>query len=101
METPLPTRETVEKLAEEFAERYRRGERPALSEYTARYPEHADQIRDLFPALVVMEQIAPDSEAAASFFAGSSLRKQLVEHPAQLGDYRISRDRPRGHGHRV
>lgn len=36
MKTPLPTRETVEQLAEEFAERYRRGERPPLSEYTAR-----------------------------------------------------------------
>ena len=96
MKTPLPTRETVEQLAEEFAERYRRGERPPLSEYTARYPEHADQIRDLFPALVMMEQLAPDSEAAATFLAGSSLRKRLVEHPEQLGDYRILREIGRG-----
>ena len=66
METPSPRRETVEQLAEEFAERYRRGERPPLSEYTVRYPEHAEEIRDLFPALVMMEQIAPESEAAAS-----------------------------------
>ena len=96
MKTPLPTRETVEQLAEEFAERYRRGERPPLSEYTARYPEHADQIRDLFPALVMMEQLAPDSEAAATFLAGSSLRNRLVEHPEQLGDYRILREIGRG-----
>ena len=72
METPSPRRETVEQLAEEFAERYRRGERPPLSEYTAHYPEHAEEIRDLFPALVMMEQIAPDSEAATSSFTGSS-----------------------------
>ena len=32
--------------------RYRRGERPALAEYTDRYPELADEIRELFPALV-------------------------------------------------
>ena len=70
METNSPRRETVEQLAEEFAERYRRGERPPLSEYTGRYPEHAEEIRDLFPALVMMERIAPDSDAAASFFPG-------------------------------
>jgi len=96
METPSPRRETVEQLAEEFAERYRRGERSPLSEYTARYPEHAEEIRDLFPALVMMEQIAPDSEAATSSFTGSSLREQLVEHPEQLGDYRILREIGRG-----
>ena len=44
-------------LAEEFAERYRRGERPSLAEYTERYPEHAERIRHLFPALVEMEQL--------------------------------------------
>ena len=55
MESGSPQRETVEQLAEEFAERYRRGERPPLSEYTARYPDHAEQILDLFPALVMME----------------------------------------------
>ena len=63
MESALPRRETVEQLAEEFVARYRRGERPPLSEYTERYPEHAEQIRDLFPALVMMEQIAPDSQS--------------------------------------
>ena len=33
-------------LAEEFAERYRRGQRPALTEYTDRYPHLADYLRD-------------------------------------------------------
>ena len=96
METPAPMRETVEQLAEEFAERYRRGERPPLSEYTARFPEHAEQIRDLFPALVMMEQIAPHSDDAASHLAGSWLRMRVVEHPRQLGDYRILREIGRG-----
>jgi hypothetical protein len=44
----------VERLSEEFVARYRNGERPALSEYTARHPELAEQIRALFPALVLM-----------------------------------------------
>jgi eukaryotic-like serine/threonine-protein kinase len=40
--------ELLDQIAEEFAERFRRGERPALHEYTQRYPELADEIRELF-----------------------------------------------------
>ena len=43
-------------LAHEFAQRLRRGERPALTEYTDKYPELAAEIRDLFPALMVVEK---------------------------------------------
>ena len=46
----------LDQLAEEFAARFRRGERPALKEYTDRYPELADEIRELFPAMVKVEQ---------------------------------------------
>ena len=52
-------RNSFEILAEEFAERIRRGEHPSLTEYVERYPEHADDIRDLFPALVMVEQFKP------------------------------------------
>jgi serine/threonine protein kinase/WD40 repeat protein len=81
-------------LAHEFAERYRRGERPALSEYTERYPDLADQIRDLFPALVVMEEfgsVAGQPPAAAGR-AGPDGRQV----PQQLGEYRILREVGRG-----
>src|SRR5262249_31809211 len=44
-------------LAHEFAERCRRGEHPALTEYTDKYPGLAAEIRDLFPALAVMEEL--------------------------------------------
>jgi WD40 repeat protein/serine/threonine protein kinase len=96
METIGPRRQTVEQLAEEFVERYRRGERPPLSEYTARYPEHAAEIRDLFPALVMMEQIAPDSEAASLALPPASPRGRPIKHPERLGDYRILREIGRG-----
>src|SRR5262245_16702423 len=96
MATPKPERETVEQLAEEFVERFRRGERPALTEYTARYPEHAAEIRDLFPALVVMEQVAPDSvdSGLTADHAGGPAR--AAGHPERLGDYRILRVVGRG-----
>ena len=54
----------VGKLAEDFMVRYRRGERPALTEYTERYPELAERIRDVFPMMVVMEEA--DSGASSS-----------------------------------
>src|SRR5262245_36815861 len=96
MEPPAPSRETVEQLAEEFVERYRRGERPPLSEYTDRHPEHAAEIRDLFPALVLMERIAPDSDDSSFASSAGLPRRSAVEQPQRLGDYRILREIGRG-----
>jgi serine/threonine protein kinase/WD40 repeat protein len=81
-------RNPVERLAEEFAERFRNGERPSLTEYTERYPDLADDIRELFPALVVMERLKPAPADATSppgptAPGGAPLRS--------LGDYRILR----------
>ena len=95
MTDPAPQRNPVEKLAEEFVERHRRGERPSLSEYTARYPELADEIRDLFPALVLMEQLKPASVDATGAYSGGGAAptgKKLE----RLGDYRILREVGRG-----
>jgi eukaryotic-like serine/threonine-protein kinase len=75
-------------LAHEFAERYRRGERPAVTEYTERYPDLADQIRDLFPALVVMEEFGS--------VAGQPPAAVGRQVPQQLGEYRILREVGRG-----
>ena len=47
----------VDELVDGFLERYRRGERPSLSEYTEKHPELAERIRALFPALLVMEEL--------------------------------------------
>src|SRR5437660_12019201 len=44
-------RDPVEELADEFLEYFRRGEQPALTEYTQRYPQWAERIRKVFPAL--------------------------------------------------
>jgi WD40 repeat protein/serine/threonine protein kinase len=79
----------LNRLAEEFAARYRHGERPAITEYAARYPELADDIRDVFPALVGMERVKEDCQAIAPP-AGT------LPPLEQLGDYRIVREI--GHG---
>jgi hypothetical protein len=54
----------LDQLAEEFAARYRGGERPSLKEYTDRYPDLADDIRELFPAMVQMEGAEEDRREA-------------------------------------
>src|SRR5262249_43751665 len=84
----------VAALAGEFAERYRRGERPSLSEYTARHPELAEQIRDLFPALVVMEELGSVGGPRAGSPAGTAPGRGKA--PEQLGDFRILREVGRG-----
>jgi serine/threonine protein kinase len=87
-------RHPVDALAEEFVERYRRGERPSLTEYTAAHPELAAEIRDLFPALVMMEDVRPgDGHRTAAAAAGPAAATGGLE---RLGDYRILREVGRG-----
>jgi serine/threonine protein kinase len=81
----------LDRLADEFAARYRRGERPSLQEYTDQYPELAGEIRDLFPAMVEIEQVEEVRREPAA-------EPEPVTAPAlqQVGDYRILREIGRG-----
>src|SRR5262249_31711963 len=53
------------RLADEFAARYRAGERPSLQEYIDRHPALAEDIREMFPAMVEIEQVKDDRQGAA------------------------------------
>ncbi len=89
----------VLELAEEFLERHRRGERPTLREYVDREPALADQIKSVFPAMAMMEDIAPADESLASGATDTVILPRTVgDSPprAQLGDYRIIREVGRG-----
>jgi serine/threonine protein kinase/WD40 repeat protein len=85
-------RKTLEVLAEDFVARYRRGERPALSEYIAAHPELANEIRELFPTLVMMEELAPSDYEASNPTTTTPSQPPLLS----LGDYRILREIGRG-----
>ena len=86
---------TVEALAEEFLERKRRGEQPTVDEYVARYPHLADEIREVFPVLGLVEDFKPGSGDATGTFAGAEIPG--LEKPLErLGDYRILRVVGRG-----
>ncbi len=78
----------LDSMAEEFAERWRRGERPPLQEFIDRAPDLADDIRELFPALVEMARAEPDGPPRVAAPAAPALR--------QVGEYRIVREIGRG-----
>jgi WD40 repeat protein/serine/threonine protein kinase len=94
MSDPSSARDPVEELAEEFAARYRRGEHPSLSEYTNKYPQLAEQIRELFPAMVVMEHFGSVAGPPTGPFEPRA--EDTRELPERLGDYRILREVGRG-----
>ncbi len=86
-------------LAEEFLERYRMGERPGLKEYVDRHPDLAGEIREVFPAMAMMENIAIQDDSLVGERTGVAVeRPGRVDSrlPAQIGDFRIIREI--GHG---
>ncbi len=92
--SPSEDCDLLDRLAEEFAARFRRGERPALKEYTDRYPELAEEIREFFPALVKVER----AKGLRKEDDDEDRRESASVHPPlyQVGDYRILREI--GHG---
>jgi DNA-directed RNA polymerase specialized sigma24 family protein len=80
-------RDPLDRLAEEFVARYRRGERPALTEYVERLPDRAEEIRELFPTLVEMEQLKPESGEHTGDFPSAA----DPADPVRVGEFRILR----------
>ena len=84
------------RLADEFAARYRAGERPSIQEYVDRHPELAEDIRELLPAMVEIEQFKEDHQEATEQAAARPARGPAARrfpHPP--------RGRQGGHGHRL
>jgi eukaryotic-like serine/threonine-protein kinase len=78
-------------IADEFVDALRQGQRPSVEEFARRYPAHAAEIREMLPALALMEE------------AKSADHNPGQRHPAttaapvqQLGDYQILREVGRG-----
>jgi serine/threonine-protein kinase len=82
-------------LAEEYLAAHRQGLKPSVESYAAAHPKLADEIRRLFPALLMMEELKPASDDATGSFAGTEVvvRGARLE---RLGDFRILREVGRG-----
>jgi serine/threonine-protein kinase len=85
-------RNPVEALADDFLRRQRGGERPTLEDYCRRHPDLADEIREVFPVLIRMEDLRSD-ELDDSTGGGDVA---AVARLSRLGDYRILREVGRG-----
>jgi len=82
-------RDPLERLAEEFAGRCRRGEPASVSEYEARYPEHAEGLRKLLPTVALMEQLKRGGPQARRGDPGRAA-------PERMGEFRVLRELGRG-----
>ena len=49
----------LEELADEYTARQRHSQHPRLEEYVERFPNLASEIREMFPALAMMDHIFP------------------------------------------
>ena len=72
----------LDELAEQFAERLRRGERPVIAEYVQAHPDLADQIRELFATIACVEETGPPVAEPAT-------DSDLLAPGTVLGHYRI------------
>lgn len=76
-------RETIENIAEEFTQRWRRGEQPSVNEYVERYPAVAERLKALLPSVLILERAKQNRPL------GSSGLKRSLE---TLNDFRIIRE---------
>src|SRR5262249_37710589 len=85
-----------ELLAAELDARRRRGERPTATEYADRCPEHAQQIRELFPAVERSEGLDTSGTDRSDRTEASAEPAADGDRPQALHDYRIEREPGRG-----
>lgn len=78
-------------LAEEFVRRRRQGERPTIAEYVTAHPQHADEIRELFPTLLAIEKLKESPIRSPRL-----LKPTWDNPPKRVGDCRLIREIGRG-----
>jgi serine/threonine protein kinase/WD40 repeat protein/tetratricopeptide (TPR) repeat protein len=97
-------------ILESFLARFRKGERPSLTEYIQHFPDLADEIRELLPAVAEVEQLGSLGAALAEVGFGdrtgspsatdaydpaarsaATVGDRTGTFPQRLGDYRILR----------
>ena len=78
-------------VADEFLQRVKSGEHPDVEEYARRYPQLAEGLRRLLPALQMMQSLSAESLSTLGIPPAGDREVQ-----GRLGDYRIIREVGRG-----
>lgn len=86
--TPSKDQISIDEIVDSFSERLERGEKPSIESYKIRYPELAEEIEAVLPALVMLEDI--DSRPRAPRLAVDD------SIPSCLGEYQIIGEVGRG-----
>ena len=87
-------------LADELLAALREGEHPSVEAFAQRYAEHADDIRDMLPALELMEQAKSAEDTSGRRQAEAAPLRQLrdcqtLREVGRDGRGRVSSDRQR------
>ncbi len=82
--------QALDRIAEEFSESIRRGEKPSIDDYVARYRDPSGQLRSLLNSIAMIEGIKQESGRSGPKIAEHRLSIQ------QLDDFRIVREIGRG-----
>ena len=79
----------LDQLADSFVQRLRSGDNPSVESYVCRYPELADEIKDLFPTLAMLEQCGVHENEPS----GKVIHAEFPDH---LAEYELIREIGRG-----
>src|SRR5260370_20595411 len=80
----------VAQIVAEWRQRLQRAEPIDLDEYTAKHPEIADELRDLYPTIAIIEDLKGDvKNLTGSIGAGGVFPEGKILE--RLGDYRLLR----------
>lgn len=85
--------DAIADIADEFIQRIRDGESPQVADYEQQYPDMAQAIRDILPALAVIEKLKPSSSDEN---ATQDEPLQNTDSPTQIGEFQIVREIGRG-----
>ena len=80
----------IGRIAEEFLERRRRGEKATIAEYCAKYPDHAEEIRSVLRTFELVEDLQPASADLSEARLGP---QSALE---EVGGYRVIGEIGRG-----
>lgn len=94
MDDRTAEREPIERLAEQYVERLRRGDQPTIEEFTRDFPALASQIRELFPLLEAIEGVHERDRTLT--LGGAPSARMSGRLPECIGPFRIVREIGRG-----